>query len=483
MRRFVLLIGLAGALAACATPPAPAPHVTLPARYEAPPGAAGSPVDLDRWWLTFRDPQLDALEAQALAASPDAQTARARVAEARAVHDATIAGTFPTGEIDGRAGRTQATNLGGLNGSLFPIGGRTDSLTGTFDVSWEIDLFGRLAQRRGVSYANLAAALFDVDATWAALVAGVADNYFAAAGLRIQLAQQIETVRINAELESIASKKAQAGIGAATDADRVAGDLARAQAVAVELESQLHASERQLLILIGRGSDPVESLPATGENDLVPEPPPALPGTLLARRPDVLEAQARLAAQKGTDRLAHLAVLPTFTILPALGGSSISQPGVSFTNGVLAPAQQTTSLGFWSLAFGANVPVLDIPRLLYEAKAEDARTREAAIAYEKTVQKAYGEAENALVALDSARRSVRLLDAGEAHAHKASDDARRLYAMGLDDLTTALSAEQAWRVTLAALTSQKVTALQRAVQTYKALGGGWASTADDARAP
>jgi outer membrane protein TolC len=121
--------------------------------------------------------------------------------------------------------------------------------------------------------------------------------------------------------------------------------------------------------------------------------------------------------------------------------------------------------------------VLDIPRLLYDAKAEDARTEQAVIAYEKTVQTAYGEAENALVNLAAGERAVAVLATGEAMARRSSDATRKLYAMGLDDLTTALSAEQAWRSTRSALTAERVMALRRAVQVYKALGGGWAYAA------
>ena len=97
---------------------------------------------------------------------------------------------------------------------------------------------------------------------------------------------------------------------------------------------------------------------------------------------------------------------------------------------------------------------------------------------EKTVQTAYGEAENALVTLAASERGAGVLAAGEARAHRASDAARRRYGMGLDDITSALSAETAWRTTRSALTSARVQALRQAVATYKALGGGWAYAAE-----
>ena len=357
----------------------------------------------------------------------------------------------------------------------------TDSLTANFDVSWELDLFGRLRTQRRIANASLEQARFNIEGTRASLAASVADTYFQAKGAIIQLADARETVRIDSELLRVARGKAIAGIGADSDADRVAGDLSQAQAQAQDLESQLHADDRQLLILVGAGIAPIESLGLGDDLVAPPAPPAAVPGDLLRRRPDIREAEAHLRVQAGTGRLAHLAIFPTLTLLPQLGASSITSPGVAFIPpATLIPAQQTTSLGFWSLGAGLTVPVLNIPQLLYQAKAEDARTEQAVIAYEKTVQTAYGEAENGLVNLEAGERAVATLTDGEARARRASDAAGRLYAMGLGDLTTALTAEQSWRATRSALTSEKVQALRRAVAAYKALGGGWAYAAPSA---
>ena len=147
-------------------------------------------------------------------------------------------------------------------------------------------------------------------------------------------------------------------------------------------------------------------------------------------------------------------------------------------NGGFVPSTTTSSTGFWSFGLGVTVPVLDIPRLLQDIHAQDARTEQAVIAYERAVQTAYGEADNALVRLAADQRRLSLLKAGELSARSASSAARLRYQRGLDDLQTALAAEQSWRSARAALTSEQVQAIRRAVQVYKALGGGWASTGD-----
>lgn len=470
----------ASAVAATHVPPP-----RLPTAYEASSlGPPLAPATLDRWWLLFQDPVLDALEDEAFAAAPDALTAEARVVEARATRNSQVAQTLPTGEISGKASQEREHNIGAGGNALFPIGGVFESETANLEPSWEIDLFGRLAEARKVAKADLAATRFNIEGARASLAASVADDYFQATGLAIQIEDARETVRIDTGLERIAQEKADLGLGAASDADRVAADVAQAQAQLEDLQSQFHAARRALLVLIGRTGAPVESIPVKTEVADAPPPPQALPSELLARRPDVRESEARLRAEAGTAKLRHLAIFPTFTFLPQLGLSRTVQPSVGFNpvTNTLFPIQQTTTLGFWTWGGGVTIPLLDIPRLLFDAKAEDARTREAAIAYEKTVQTAFGEAENALVNLAAGKRAAAVLADGEARAHLASEAAKTRYAMGLDDLTTALSAEQAWRTTHSALTSERVQALRRAVAAYKALGGGWAY-ATRAKAP
>jgi NodT family efflux transporter outer membrane factor (OMF) lipoprotein len=462
----------------------PAPPA-LPAAYDASPGDRSlAPAELDRWWRLFEDPVLDGLEDEAFRTAPDALTAAARVLESRATLRSQIAQTLPTGEIKGAASDEREHNVGASQGALFPIGGRFESETLNFEPSWEIDLFGRLRQARRVAKADLAATRFNIEGARASLAASVADDYFQAVGLAIQIDDARETVRIDSDLERIAREKATIGLGAAADADRVAGDLAQARAQLEDLLSQFHASRRELLILIGRTEAPTDSLTLRTEVVDAPATPAALPGDLLSRRPDVREAEARLRSEAGEAKLRHLAIFPTFTILPQLGLSRSVQPSVGYNaaTAALYPFQQTTSLGFWTWGGSVSVPAFDIPKLLFDAQAEDARARQAAIAYEKTVQTAYGEAENALVNLDAGKRAAAILADGEKRARNASEAAKTRYAMGLDDLNNALSAEQAWRATHAALTSERVQALRRAVAVYKALGGGWASATTRAKA-
>lgn len=440
----------------------------LPAAFEAPQAASASAPSLDRWWTAFGDPELTALIEQALVQAPDARTAAARLQEARAARSSTLTAFLPQGNLIGRASRTDNELIQGTvnpTNPAFSQSGVSESYTADFDVSWEVDLFGRLFAARRAGRGDVAAAQFAYEGARASLAANIADAYFQARGLSIQLADARESLRIQRSLYDVARIRADRGLAAGSDLDRIAGDLAQVEAQAQSLEAEQQAQRRTLLVLIGRGGDPLATLPAPARVGQVPQVPATMPGDLLARRPDVREAQANLVSALGRKDLQRLAFLPTLQFTPGVGLSKTVQPGFN-----------TESSG-WTLGGNVTIPVLDIPRLMYDLKAQNARVEQAAIAYEKSVQTAYGEAENALVRLDADRRRVGVLTSGEARAERAFEASRIRYARGLDDLESTLNAEQAWRSTRTQLTDAQVQALRRAVQAYLALGGGWPADA------
>ena len=483
--RSLTLAVLALPLSACAFQRASTPNVAPPPAFEQRGQQALTAIELDRWWLTFNDPALNALVEDALVRSPDARTAALRIVEAQATRRSTVLNTLPDGSIAGNANRRDTSDLGGTANPLFPSGGVSESQTLNFNVTWEIDLFGRISAARRIANADYASVQFNVEGTRAALVANVVDAYFQARGQAVQLEDARETVRIQSELRRIVGIRADRGLSPRSDALRIEGDLAQARSQVEGLTAEIHASQRTILVLVGRGFEPTANLPVTPIFDAVPAVPEVIPGDILARRPDVREAEARLQGQIGRQRLQQLAIYPTFNLLPGLGLSRSRSPGVAFdTNtGAITPTTTTTSTGFWSIGVGVSWPVLDIPRILQDIRAQDARTEQAVVAYERAVQTAYGEADNALVRLAADQRRITLLKAGEASARAAFNAARIRYQRGLDDLQQLLSAEQSWRSARSAMTAQQVQGLRRAVQVYKALGGGWAATSPPVAAP
>jgi len=452
------------ALAGCAT--ARKADVSLPAAYEAPPNAApAGSLALDRWWLNFNDPELTGLIDQALVNNPDAKSAASRLKEARAARVSALSQFLPQGDATASTRKTTTEQLSGTVANIpgFSTSGSSESSAANLNVSWEVDLFGRMFAAAKAVGGDVAAAQFDYEGTRASLAAQVADAYFLARGLAIQLADQRETARIQRSLYDVTTKRAQVGIAATSDADRVAGDLAQAESQIATLEGEIQVQKRLLLILAGRIVEPTANISVSPVVGMLPVVPVGLPSDLLARRPDVREAQARIDSQLGRLQAARLAILPTLLFTPGIGWSKIEQPGFSSTT-------QSHTIGG-----SITQPVLSLPRLLADAKAQGARTEQAVIAYEKAVQTAFSDSEGALVRLDADRRRVTILTDGEARARRAFEASRLGYDRGLTDLQTTLSIEQSWRQTRTQLTSAQVQALRGTVTAYKALGGGWPS--------
>jgi NodT family efflux transporter outer membrane factor (OMF) lipoprotein len=464
MKQFVLVLLAVTPLAACAAGgPVRSPDTRVPSTFEAPAGAAMPAASLDRWWTLYDDPELQRLVERALVNAPDAKTAMARLREARAQRAANRRLAYPSGDLSGSATDQFSRVIAGdlLNFPGFSNSGSSQSYALNFNVSWEVDLFGRVREGNRLIEADYAATLFNIEGSRASLAASVADALFAARGLAIQLADAQLTVQIRKDLNDVTQVRAQRGLSATSDAQRTAADLAQAQAQVTGLEADLQAAKRQLLVLIGDGVQPIASLPVDASAGTAPAPPQTVPGQLLERRPDVREAEARLRAALSQYRVDKLALFPTFTLRPGVGLQRTDQPSFSSTT------------ENWSIGAGLSVPVLSRGRLKQLAKVSGARAEEAVIAYEKAVQTAYGEAENDLVELAADRNRVAILAAGEAQARAAYDAARKGYAAGITDLTTTLQAQQSWLAVRSNLTAAQVQALRRSVQTFKALGGGW----------
>src|SRR5690242_11990074 len=145
------------ALAACAAKRSP--DVRLPAGFEAPQAAADA-VALDRWWTAFDDPQLTKLIDQALAANPDACSAAARLREARAARSSALLEFLPQGDLVGSARRTRHEQISGTLANIpgFSTSGVSKTYAADFDVSWELDLFGRIFAANRTASAEVAAA-------------------------------------------------------------------------------------------------------------------------------------------------------------------------------------------------------------------------------------------------------------------------------------------------------------------------------------
>ncbi|WP_256677833.1 efflux transporter outer membrane subunit [Pseudomonas sp. SJZ079] len=467
------ILGISLLLGACATgaPPRSA-YVALPPAYDSALTAAPA-TSLNQWWTLYDDAQLTALTSRALAQGFSVREALARLQEARALRSVSLAKFDLQGDLQGNAEYRQTRDLESHNTSIpagLPAGldlgpgvdrtsiAKTANLS--LPVSWELDLFGRRGATQRSAEADVETARFEVEAARAAIAAEVARSLFQARGLHVQRDEARETLRIQQDLMALVTERARRGLTPSSEVDRVASDVAQAEAQAEDFNAALLAARRALLAVVGNGTDPLAELEVTPTLGEVPTMPATLPGDLLTRRPDVRKATAQIERAANQVRLAELAFFPRLTLNPGAG--------LSIQRGAL-----DASSIFWSLGAGLTMPILDRPRLKAQLAIEGARAEQAVLAYERTVQTAFSEADQSLVRLLADRRRVSTLAGGEMRARTAYSAALRRYELGFADLQELLDAERAWRTTRSALTGAKVEALQRSVQAFQALGGGW----------
>jgi NodT family efflux transporter outer membrane factor (OMF) lipoprotein len=481
-RNLFALAATAPLLAACAGLGGADPRagdVRTPAAFAVEGGGVLPDGALERWWTLYNDPELTGFVEQALSANTDVRAALARLEEARAARASAIRSLSPRGDLSGSVETRDTRDLsgddeGGGNGGgqdggggfqFGQVTGRQDTANIGITGSQQLDVFGRNRQARRTLNAEFLASRFAADSVRTAVAAQTADAVFVARGTAVQLEDARETLRIATELSRVTRIRAERGLSPRSEFDRAETERANALAEIARLEAAVRAAQRVLLTLTGRSAESAEAVPVRAVLYDAPPAPAALPAALLVRRADVREAQARIDSAAGNLRRARLALLPTFTLTPGVGLSRTSSDVFSITN------------GFWALGAGLLVPVLDRGRLLAEVQVNGARAEQAVIGYERAVQTAVSEADQALVQLEGDRTRVVQLTEAEARARAAYEAAQRGYQAGLTDLQVLLDSERAYRGARSALSAARTSALQRSVQAFRAVGGGWSPEA------
>jgi NodT family efflux transporter outer membrane factor (OMF) lipoprotein len=285
---------LAGGLTACASvgPDYRAPAVAVPAAWQAPsPDASASPQSLANWWEQLADPQLSALVADALAANPDLDAARAALRAARASRDAAAAQRAPS--VSAGGGVTRSTALGGER-TLYDAG---------FDAAWELDVFGGLRRAVEAADADRAAALADLRATRVSLVAEVALNYIDLRAAQMRLAIARANLASQTETLQITQWRSQAGLASALDVEQARSNRESTRAQIPTLDTGRAAAEHRLAVLAGRAPGSLHDVLAVADGargGLLPRLPASvavsIPAEALRQRPDITAAERRLAA-------------------------------------------------------------------------------------------------------------------------------------------------------------------------------------------
>jgi NodT family efflux transporter outer membrane factor (OMF) lipoprotein len=456
------LVLAALALAGCATGaprtiPAPRP---VPDQWQ---GAALVPevataektADLSRWWQALGDPVVSDLIERARAGSPNLASARARLREARARRGLSGQDLFPSRSLSVSAA---FSNRSGAD-ELYDAG---------IDASWEVDVFG--ATRRAVSaaQADLEAVEASLHDTQVSLVAEVARNYVELRSSQARLAIAQQSLDRQAETLALTTWRAEGGLTSSLDVEQARANLELTRAQIPSLETSLAEAEHRLAILLGQAPGTLrETLSAPGPIPRVPERVAiGIPADTLRQRPDVRAAERRLAAEVARLGQAKAARFPSLKLSKSTGLEAITPSGLfdtaSFTRSLLA---------------GLTAPILDYKRIRLRIDIQDAAREQALVAYDQTVLAAFEEVENALVALANARRRQAALTSAVEAARNAAQLARVRYTAGMTSYQTVLDTERSVLSAEDGLTSSEAEGVSALIRLYKALGGGWTTTA------
>ena len=463
----------------------PAPATPIPSEPVA------APID-PHWWQLFGDPQLTALEERVAGANLDVRIASLRLAESRASLGAAQSGQLPA--VNGNANYTyqQLSREGALAlASSSAPGAANNGASGTsgaapntalfqpfnlwqygFDVSWEIDFWGRVKRTVESAGAGVDASAEAERETLLTGLGELARDYIRLRG--VQRALEITRQNLDTAKQSLALTQQRAAGGLTTDLD-VANAAAQVANTASEIPN-LQAREQQLInaiaLLLGEPPQAMQAELAVPRAipPVPPKVPVGLPSELTRRRPDIRRAEAQLHAATANVGVAVADFFPRVT----LSGSAAIQATAFSELGNWGMADT------WALGPGITLPIFEGGQLKRTLELREEQQQEAAVVYQRAVLGALHDVDNALTAYSAEQQRRAELETAVAQNRRALGLAQSRYAEGVADFLTVLVTQRNLLASEQALTESTTAVSTDLVQLYKALGGGWESALPEA---
>jgi multidrug efflux system outer membrane protein len=453
------LAALSLVVASCAMgPDYERPEVPVPDSFQAQtiPGASFANLD---WWELFDDAELRALIETALINNNELAIAMARIEEARASLGFVRSDQFPS--LDGKAGANR--------GNIIPGAAVPGDIGETFvlaaDLSFEIDLWGKLRRSTEAARAELLATVDARNVVTITLIADVASIYLLLLDLNARVEIALRTEETRRDSLGIIEARFDKGIVPLIDVNQAQIELADATAELAALERSRGLAENSLSVLLGQNPGPMSRTGSMVEDTLsIPEVPVGLPSELLERRPDVRQASQQLAAQTARIGVAEALRFPSLSLTGTLGLASTD------LDDFLSSDNKT-----WGISANLLGPIFDAGRGKARVEAERARTEQLLNNYQLTVLRSFQEVEDALIEIRTYRKEAGARLAQVMAARSAAGLSRARYDGGVTSYLEVLESERSlFRAELlsSATRRQQVVAI---VNLYKALGGGWAT--------
>jgi NodT family efflux transporter outer membrane factor (OMF) lipoprotein len=439
----------------------------------------------DKWWRVFKDRRLDALVDEALGQNQDLGAAIARVHAARALELEARAPLFPTIAVNGQyfyqkqsrnailvpstsAGSSSAATLGATTTGFVFTGEPFQTWSGFADMSYELDLWGRM--RRGLESASGEERASEADKknVEITVVADTVLTYFDLGEAEAEVAIAEDAVEIRKKTLTLVRGRVDSGLGSELELRRAEGELAVAQAQLPEAERLREVAEHRLAILTGRSPDVSFGGRPPASFDFPPEVPVGVPSTLIERRPDVVAAEARLTAANARIGQAFAGFFPSVTIAGRYGNASLQNWTISQSRATLFSAGPSVRL-----------PILEGGVTYYTWREQQAHTDEAVATYRQIVLRAFAEVADAISGI-TAHSQVRERQTDAVRAEERAVELATIeYEQGLTSYLNVLDSQRTLLQARQDLVRAQRQLLSDLVALEKALGGGWSETPTD----
>jgi multidrug efflux system outer membrane protein len=462
-----ILIGLAASLsvAGCMVgPDYQRPRVDAPAafRYEIP--NAEDTADTV-WWRKFRDPVLDGLIAEALAANKNVKIAAANIEQAAGVLTQTRAPLFPQASYGADAARER---LSRREASPLPSGIPNPQTNYQIfaGASWEIDLWGRIRRLTESAQANLLASEEARRGVVLTLVASVAGNYLQLRGLDEQLAISQRTLNAYAQSLNLFELQYKYGQVSLITVAQARSQYETAAAQIPQVERQIGLTENAIALLLGRNPGPIPRGRTISELAL-PAVPDAIPSQVLAQRPDILQAEQTLVAANAQIGAARALYFPAISLTGSFGASSEDLHNL-FKGGARV----------WSYGGSVTGPIFTAGAISGQVEQAEALQKAALLTYELAIQNAFRDVDDALMSREKLSDQLAAQERLVAASREYERLAMLLYNGGYVPYSTVLQAQQQLFPAELNLAQTRSFVFESLVAIYRAMGGGWVDKAE-----
>ena len=461
------LLAAALCLAGCAVGPdykRPAPDLPVAWKLEAPwrTGAPADAADKGEWWKAFGDPQLDALEAKAMADSPTLAIAAARLAQARATVTAQSAGLFPSLALTSRDQRFRISANRPLSNYASPnFSTVQNDFTLGVGASYEVDLAGRVSRSIEGAKASAEQSAADLANTRLVVSAELASDWYSLVTLDASLDVLDRSIALQRKALVFVNQRHDLGAGTGLE-------VAQQQALLDNTLTQVDVQKRQraqfehaIATLVGTPA-PAFSLPPAQRDLRPPAIPVGVPSDLLQRRPDVASAERAMAAANAQIGVATAAFYPSVFLQPNIGEESR----------ILSALFDAPSL-IWSIGVSATQTLFDAGRTRANVDFARAGYDVSVATYRRTVLAAMQEVEDGITGVASLDRATAQAQVAVASAQRVLDMAEARYEGGVATYLDVITAQQS--LLGAQLQAAQLAGQRQIVATalVKALGGGW----------